>query len=319
MVLVPSPARPAIAASLLASIATAGPLTPPPGAPASTMKTLAQVEPRTPINAETTPGDNDATPSAFKITQPGSYYLTDNITGVNGRIAIEITAADVTIDLGGFSIRPGGGGAAPTFAIRSTDNAADRVVVRNGYIVSPQFAAIELLGSEYCTISDITFTGGESAIAVGSYAVVSDCIVNGASNVGIQTFSNSVVERCLVRGGQTGISAAGKTIVKDCYVDGATNGVIGMGDNLITDNQIFVSGSGTAVRLDASGARVDGNFIRGGGTGVGGLGTSNLVTRNSFRNVTMPINLPVSNNIASLITIPGAAFSSDAPWANFSY
>ena len=51
----------------------------PPGPPAPTMKTLDQVEPRTPVSAATTPGDATA---LYVISQPGSYYLTGNITGV---------------------------------------------------------------------------------------------------------------------------------------------------------------------------------------------------------------------------------------------
>ena len=48
----------------------------PPGAPASTMKTLDQVEPRTPVNVTTVPGDA----SYHHITTtPGSYYLTGNL------------------------------------------------------------------------------------------------------------------------------------------------------------------------------------------------------------------------------------------------
>jgi hypothetical protein len=40
-----------------------------PGAPAPTMKTLAQIEPRTPISS-----------APFTISVPGSYYLTTNLT-----------------------------------------------------------------------------------------------------------------------------------------------------------------------------------------------------------------------------------------------
>lgn len=58
------------------------------------MKTLAQVEPRTPIGPDTTPGDNDSTPSLYKITQPGSYYLTGPITGVADKIGIETAASN---------------------------------------------------------------------------------------------------------------------------------------------------------------------------------------------------------------------------------
>ena len=64
----------------------------PPGAPLPTMKTLAQVEPRTPISA-----------APFTITNSGSYYLTTNVTVGSGN-AITISATGVTLDLNGFTI-----------------------------------------------------------------------------------------------------------------------------------------------------------------------------------------------------------------------
>src|SRR3989304_4869431 len=70
---------------------SAGDLNPPPGPITPTQ--------RTPIGANTTPGDAD---SLFMITQPGSYYLTGNIIGVSGKFGIEINASGVTLDLMGF-------------------------------------------------------------------------------------------------------------------------------------------------------------------------------------------------------------------------
>lgn len=65
----------------------------PPGAPAPTMKTLQQIEPRTPISSV-----------PFSILNSGSYYLTDNLDVSYGD-AIFISANNVTIDLNGFTIR----------------------------------------------------------------------------------------------------------------------------------------------------------------------------------------------------------------------
>ena len=76
--------------------AAQGSLTPPGGAPAPTMKTLDQVEARTPI---------DSIP--FTITEGGSYYLTANLTGVPLADGITVNASDVTIDLNGYTLDGG--------------------------------------------------------------------------------------------------------------------------------------------------------------------------------------------------------------------
>lgn len=92
----------ALSLALVPALSLAGPIDPPPGPVAPTHKTLTQIEPRTPINATTTPGDAD---SVYKITQPGSYYLTGDVVGVAGKNGIEVEAWHVTIDLNGFQVR----------------------------------------------------------------------------------------------------------------------------------------------------------------------------------------------------------------------
>lgn len=62
----------------------------PPGAPAPTMKSLDEIEPRTAIS--TLP---------YFITTPGSYYVTGNLAGNSG---ITISSGNVTLDLGGFTL-----------------------------------------------------------------------------------------------------------------------------------------------------------------------------------------------------------------------
>src|SRR3712207_5840058 len=99
------------------SVLGQGPLAPPPGTPAPTMKSLEQIEPRTPISA-----------LPITITQPGSYYLTGNLTGADG---IRVSASNVTIDLNGFTIQ-GTGGATSVGIYRTTTQT--NITVKNGTV-----------------------------------------------------------------------------------------------------------------------------------------------------------------------------------------
>ena len=70
----------------------------PPGAPAPTMRSLDQVYGRTDARTALTNS------GAVTISQPGSYYLTTNLTVSSGS-AITIATNGVTLDLNGFTIR----------------------------------------------------------------------------------------------------------------------------------------------------------------------------------------------------------------------
>lgn len=113
---------------LQSAVVTAGPLTPPAGPIAGTMKTISEVEPRTAINAVNTPGDAN---SLYKITQPGSYYLTGNITGVAGKHGVEIAASGVTLDLNGFRLS---GNSSTLDGIAITQSQGRGIIIRNGTV-----------------------------------------------------------------------------------------------------------------------------------------------------------------------------------------
>jgi len=109
----------ALAATVLATGAFAqGSLTPP-GAPAPTMKTLDQVEPRTPIFQ-----------TGGVINNSGSYYLTTNIITSGLTSGIQIAANNVSLDLCGFTIN----GASGTGNGISISPGMDNVLVHNGSI-----------------------------------------------------------------------------------------------------------------------------------------------------------------------------------------
>lgn len=105
----------------LSAPSLAGNLTPPPGPPASTFKTLDEVNPSAPINA-----------AGFLINAPGAYHVTQNLEALFcGGAAIEITASNVTLDLGGFEI-------SHPFACADgilLTGPIEHVTIRNGHLV----------------------------------------------------------------------------------------------------------------------------------------------------------------------------------------
>jgi len=68
------------------------------------MKTLDQIEPRTPISSV-----------PFTISAPGSYYVTTNLTPGADQNGIVVAADNVTIDLNGFTLFGGGGSSGKAF------------------------------------------------------------------------------------------------------------------------------------------------------------------------------------------------------------
>jgi len=107
--------------SPLSTCLAQGTLTPP-GAPAPTMKSLDQIEARTPIAS-----------APFTITAPGSYYLTTNLT-ISGGDAITIATNGVTLDLNGFTITSTDPGATG-FGIR-LHSGSRNLAILNGHVQS---------------------------------------------------------------------------------------------------------------------------------------------------------------------------------------
>jgi hypothetical protein len=204
----------------------------PPGPPAPTMKSLDQIEPRTPISS-----------LPFTISSSGSYYLTANLNVTSGN-AITVNASNVTLDLNGFAISSTAPSANGT-AIMINDNLRN-IAIGNGLIQSG------------VTVSGGVFSGSgfASGINYNSTAPVNARVTNisvvGVLSSGIYLVSapGSVIESCSVNiAGNFGVGAVsvrdsiglncggygvGGTIVDHCYGTG-TGGGVGLSANVATN------------------------------------------------------------------------------------
>jgi parallel beta-helix repeat protein len=193
----------------------------PPGAPVPTMKTLDQVEPRTPIDAVHTPGDAS---NEFIISQAGSYYLTGSLN-VGKTTGIGITAAGVTVDLNGFPITRTSGSAG--VGLQSTGG---NCTIKNGSVFG--FSTGVFGGGRGGILSRLVVSNcSQAGISVGEGWHIDSCNVHdgtGTSSTGISAGSGSVISHSsAVANTGVGISIGDGATVVDCSAVGnlATAGI----------------------------------------------------------------------------------------------
>jgi hypothetical protein len=226
----------------LSSCLAQGSLTPP-GAPAPTMKTLDQIEARTPISS-----------APFIISQPGSYYLTTNLI-TSGGYGVWVATNNVTLDLNGLTISsssPGNSG------IGIWINGGNRdIAIFNGHIKSgvtnngsgvysgPGFVN-GILGSgpapQNVRVSGITVSGILSAgisLGSGDSTVVEHCAVHTVGGYGIA--ASSVADSTALDCGNDALSAT--ATANNCYASSGGNAIIcnGTAENCRGDS---VNGTG---------------------------------------------------------------------------
>jgi len=336
---------------ILAGLMSAGELEPP-SAPAPTMKTLSQVEPRIPINGDTTPGTAGST---YEISASGSYYLTGDLVGEAGKFGLIIHVPNVSIDLNGFSLVGGPGMTSNSEPGIFMEAGATAVVIHNGTIARWSDGIVSDAAS--LTVHDVQCVeNGNDGLRAGPFSEVRGGHFRGNIGDGVDLGSNSRVVGVRASENDFGIVVGGGSLIRDCIAEGntnygirvtgpgsrvescvATNNNIGIGidaDRCTVVNNISTENASTGIQGGAIATTFylhcvfDGNHVANNvARGIQVTGTDNLIIRNVSHGDGTSYLIGAGNQVGTVVTAvdaTGFAGSSGGnlnatigPWANF--
>ncbi len=320
-----------------------GDLNPPAGSVTATGKRLTELEPRIAINATNTPGDAD---SVFRIAQPGSYYLTGNITGVVGKHGIEIAASNVSLDLNGFVV-DGGGLIGALDGIRTSSSGLAALTITNGKVSNWSGDGIDLATflSNSSLVERVEAIGnGANGMNIGGASVVDRCTAKSNGARGFESFNGCSVSNCtssanVLNGfslgssnfvnacvasanGSTGLSVGFDSTIRDCVASGNTQSGITGSYSSILDCTANLNGSNGIVISTACivrGNTCSSNCTAVSGAGIAVLGSDNRVEDNNctqHNNLSRGIDVNGTGNIIVRNTCSGNATNWDVVAGN---
>ena len=322
----------AVVASI-AGVVFGGPLDPP-GPPGSTQRTLIFQ----PANCAAFP---------ITISTPGSYVLGQNITmpvacAKNG---IEISAGNVTLDLGGFELRDTDVGLKGILVPGAFWNLS----IRNGTVSAWGSHAIDATSSANSQFEDLRLqtNGGDGlkldggnpghivsrviAIANGGSGirglygtVITDCVASLNSGAGIIVGGGAIVRDCsALDNGGNGIavsslgSSYGTLIENNSVADNTVNGISVFGDGGTIRGNTVSNNSGIGIYVGGNGNRIDENNVD--SSGAAGITVdavashANLIMRNTSN---FNIGVPYSIGAGNQQTGNGTLTTRTNPWDN---
>lgn len=238
------------------------------------MKTLAQLDAQISLNGEkridvATLPPNDS--SQYVISAPGSYYLSGNLTGENGKNCISIEADDVTLDLNGFAL----------IGINGSLTAIDmelpltNVRISNGSIQFWNIAGIHCASASNSQFDHLRISQSVSGLFCGNDNIISEVIAeDNDTSGGIRVGDRCIVHACNVSDSDP---ADGIRTGSGCTVTASTSTGNGIGFNLFANSTIIgctaSSNSGFGIAASDNCTIKECNASKNGSSGI-------LVTRN---------------------------------------
>jgi len=314
----------------------------PPGPPAPTMKTLSEVEPRTPISS-----------LPFTISTPGSFYLTGNLTGMSGQAGITIASSFVTLDLNGFSLI---GVPGSLDGIRTVFGGSEQIAIHNGVIRDWGGNGVSAFTYVEIHIEDLRVHGnGNNGVVVGGGSFVRDtsstgnavtgivadvgtsvigCTARNNASIGISLSSGSMATDCTAqfngtgfdlalgsrvvhsvsRLNTTGITGSDGVSIEECTVDRNTNDGIRVVSRGLVRGNVARANAADGIQATGNENRIEDNESSTNGVGIQVNGSSNLIIKNSVSgNTTLEYSVSAGNKFAPVSIDPATA----GPWANF--
>jgi hypothetical protein len=289
------------------------------------MKTLSEIEPRKPISS---------LPAA--ISEPGSYYVTGNLTGTGG---IAIFCDDVTLDLSGFTLK-GTATSGSGIRIGTSSEPRKNVTIKNGKLTGWQFYGVDSTYGSAVVLENLSGnnnrsggTGNGGGCAIGEESFVKSCAFAEGSNsgngfdimgdgnkltdchaasgwngfytqVGYNSMTGCTAQNC----GAAGFSGWNRDVITKCEAINCNIGIevsvrASVRECVITSN----GGSGSGVVISGIGAVIEGNVINGHNIGIetlagstGCLIVKNTVSQSTVRN----FEVVAGNKVGEIVSAP---------------
>ena len=279
----------------------------PPGAPGPTMRTLLQIEPRTPISS-----------LPLNITSSGSYYLTTNLSGVSGTNGITILTSNVVIDLRGFTLSGAPGAMDGIHVAGTIGNLMGNIIVKDGTIsgwpangldadnaINSQFSDLNLSGNgadglnpgqesivRHCVAANNNLEGFGGVLDI--FCMFDDCVAHDSGDTGFYTDSYCTFRNCHAnRNANSGFNPFLNCTFEDCIADDNFWGVYGYSGDVFVRCQ----------------------FAYNGGPGI--LGEDNCVIRDSVASNNGDDGITVGNNCVIESSTASANFSGGINVSNY--